>query len=122
MSEFVGGFQDAVNQGASLFDPEAHEADIIAKQQAQVEQIAEQAPAKAAKKLSYKDQRELEQLPDRMESIETEIGEIESKMADNEFFMKPVTETQPVIDKLAQLNEELEQALERWEYLASFED
>ncbi|WP_435276929.1 ABC transporter ATP-binding protein [Psychrobium sp. nBUS_13] len=122
MSEFVGGFQDAVNQGASLFDPEAHEADIIAKQQAQDEQVAEKAPAKAAKKLSYKDQRELDQLPDRMESIETEIGEIESIMADNEFFMKPATETQPVIDKLAQLNDELEQALERWEYLASFED
>lgn len=122
MSEFVGGFQDAVNQGASLFDPEAHEADIIAKQQAQVEQVVEKAPEKAAKKLSYKDQRELDQLPDHMESIETEIGEIESKMADNEFFMKPATETQPVIDKLAQLNDELEQALERWEYLASFED
>lgn len=122
MTEFVGGFQDAVNQGASLFDPEAHEADIIAKQQAQVEQVVEKAPEKAAKKLSYKDQRELDQLPDRMESIETEIGEVESKMADNEFFMKPATETQPVIDKLAQLNDELEQALERWEYLASFED
>ncbi len=122
MTEFVGGFQDAVNQGASLFDPEAHEADIIAKQQAQVEQVVEKVPEKAAKKLSYKDQRELDQLPDRMESIETEIGEVESKMADNEFFMKPATETQPVIDKLAQLNDELEQALERWEYLASFED
>ena len=122
MSEFVGGFQDAVNQGASLFDPEAHEADIIAKQQAQVEQVVEKASEKAAKKLSYKDQRELDQLPDRMESIETEIGEIESTMADNEFFMKPATETQPVIDKLAQLNDELEQVLERWEYLASFED
>ncbi len=122
MSEFVGGFQDAVNQGASLFDPEAHEADIAAKQQAQTEKAIEQAPVKAAKKLSYKDQRELEQLPDRMESMETEIGEIERQMADNGFFMKPATETQPVIDKLAQLNDELEQALERWEYLASFED
>jgi len=122
MSEFVGGFQDAVNQGASLFDPEAHEADIAAKQQAQTDKAIEQAPVKAAKKLSYKDQRELEQLPDRMESMETEIGEIERQMADNGFFMKPTTETQPVIDKLAQLNDELEQALERWEYLASFED
>ncbi|OIQ48694.1 MAG: ABC transporter ATP-binding protein [Gammaproteobacteria bacterium MedPE] len=122
MSEFVGGFQDAVNQGASLFDPEAHEADIVAKQQAQTDKAIEQASVKAAKKLSYKDQRELEQLPDRMESMETEIGEIERQMADNGFFMKPATETQPVIDKLAQLNDELEQALERWEYLASFED
>ncbi|MCG7529776.1 ABC transporter ATP-binding protein [Psychrobium sp. MM17-31] len=125
LSEYVGGYEDAMNQGASLFDPQAHEAQIAAKkaaeEQAQIK-AAEPVKAKAKAKLSYKDQRELDNLPDKMEALEDEIGQLEEAMAQADFFTRPVSETQPQIDKLAKLNEELEQAMERWEYLASFED
>lgn len=125
LSEFVGGYEDATNQGAKLFDPQAHEAEIAAKQAADVEvntKAAEVAKPKVKAKLSYKDQRELDNLPDTMETLENEIGELEAAMAQADFFTKPAEQTQPLIDKLANLNDELEHAMERWEYLASFED
>ncbi|MGB1296981.1 MAG: ATP-binding cassette ATPase Uup [Psychrobium sp.] len=125
LSEFVGGYEDATNQGAKLFDPQAHEAELAAKQAVKLQeskQAAATIDVKPKAKLSYKDQRELDNLPDKMESLETQVAKLEEAMAQADFFTKPVSETQPQIDKLAQLNDELEQAMERWEYLASFED
>ena len=122
ISEYVGGFEDSVSQGAQLFNPEAHEAAIAAKTQEAASQPVAEKVTTSAKKLSYKDQRELELLPDKMESLEEEISKVENLMADADFFSKPSNVTQPIIDSLATLNSELEQAMERWEYLASFED
>jgi len=122
ITEFVGGFEDSVNQGAKLFNPEAHEAAIAAEKQLESAASNVAAPVtKATPKLSYKDQRELELIPDKMEYLEAEIAKNEETMSDASFFTKPTSETQPVIDKLAELNAELEQTMERWEYLASFE-
>jgi len=122
ITEFVGGFEDSVNQGAKLFNPEVHEAAIAAEKKQESAASTVAAPVtKATPKLSYKDQRELELLPDKMESLEAQITASEDAMSDASFFTKPTKETQPVIDKLAALNVELEQTMERWEYLASFE-
>jgi ATP-binding cassette subfamily F protein uup len=123
ITEFVGGFEDSVSQGAKLFNPEVHEAEIAAekKQESAASSPVVAPVVKATPKLSYKDQRELELLPDKMESLEAQITASEDAMSDASFFVKPTKETQPVIDKLAALNVELEQAMERWEYLATFE-
>jgi ATP-binding cassette subfamily F protein uup len=123
ITEFVGGFEDSVSQGAKLFNPEVHEAEIAAekKQESAASSPVVAPVVKATPKLSYKDQRELELLPDKMESLEAQITANEDAMSDASFFVKPTKETQPVIDKLAALNVELEQAMERWEYLATFE-
>lgn len=122
ISEYVGGFEDSVHQGAKLFNPEEHEAEIAAQQKAESAAAVVAAPVtKAVPKLSYKEQRELELIPEKMEKQESDIAAIEETMADPDFFTKPTSETQPLIDKLATLNQELEQTMERWEYLASFE-
>ncbi|MEX1222587.1 MAG: ABC transporter ATP-binding protein [Idiomarina sp.] len=69
------------------------------------------------KKLSYKLQRELEALPKQIEALETEQGELQQQIADADFFNQPVSTTEPVMQRMAALEEELLQALERWDEL-----
>ena len=116
IDNFVGGYNDAINQGASLFDPEAKVA---------VEAIAEEKPAKVEapvvtkKKLSFKLQRELDELPATMEQLEQQIAAVQLTINGPDFFSQPTDKTQPVYQQLSTLESELEQAMERWEELES---
>lgn len=69
------------------------------------------------KKLSYKLQRELDALPKQIEALETEQGELQQQIAAPEFFNQPLSVTEPVMQRMAALEEELLQALERWDEL-----
>lgn len=85
---------------------------------------AKAAPAKkesqkTAAKLSYKLQRELEQLPQTLETLEARIDELQGEISAADFFNQPHEVTQPVLQALADAEQALEEAFERWEYLES---
>ncbi len=76
-----------------------------------------QSPAPAAKakaKLSYKDQRELEQLPARIEALETEQAELTAHSSAPAFYSGDQTAIKTVLDRLQAIGEELEIAYARW--------
>lgn len=68
-------------------------------------------------KLSYKLQRELEQLPAQLEEFEAKLEELQAQVADVAFFSQPHEQTKKVLADLSQVEQEFEQAFERWEYL-----
>ncbi|MED5525410.1 ABC transporter ATP-binding protein [Gallaecimonas pentaromativorans] len=68
-------------------------------------------------KMSYKDKRELESLPGLIEQLETQMVEVQNQINEADFFTRPVSETQPMLDKLAELEQALEEAFARWEAL-----
>ena len=70
-------------------------------------------------KLSYKLQRELEQLPQQLETLEAEIASLQAQVGDPAFFNQPHDSTQQVLSDLAAAEQRLESAFERWEYLES---
>ncbi|MFG6245216.1 ABC transporter ATP-binding protein, partial [Vibrio diabolicus] len=72
-------------------------------------------------KLSYKLQRELEALPAKLEQLESDIEGLQEQVNDPEFLAKPVEQTQPVLEQLAALEQELEIAFERWEELEAMQ-
>ena len=75
-------------------------------------------PAKrTANKLSYNQQRELEQLPSQISNLEEKISALQLQMSDANFFTLPHEETQQVLTAFAAAELELEQAFERWEAL-----
>ena len=86
--------------------------------------VAAAAPAtlvstKPRAKLSYKEQRELEELPARIESLELEQATLGEQLAGNEVYL---TEPQRVGDlqaRYARIEGDLLAALERWELLGS---
>ena len=74
------------------------------------------APAKT-KKLSFKEQRELDGLPDRIAALEAEQKEINEALADGSLFASDNARAMELSTRNAQIDDELMEALERWEVL-----
>ncbi len=76
-------------------------------------------PASAAKpkKLSYKLQLELDALPATIEALENEIDALQATIAQPEFFNQPIEQTTPTLERLAEAEQALEHAFERWQEL-----
>ncbi|MCW8928305.1 MAG: ABC transporter ATP-binding protein, partial [Gammaproteobacteria bacterium] len=68
-------------------------------------------------KLSYKDQRELDALPKRIEALETALEVLHSEMAAPEFYQQDGAVIAETKDKLERLETEMAEAFERWEAL-----
>ncbi|MRS19351.1 ABC transporter ATP-binding protein [Enterobacteriaceae bacterium RIT692] len=116
---FVGGYHDAQQQRAAYKQGKATQAKSAAPTKTADKSDAAKRPAN---KLSYNLARELEQLPQKLEQLETRIGELQAKMSHPDFFSQPHDKTQPVLDALAQTEQELEVAFERWEELEALKN
>ncbi|MCH1906558.1 hypothetical protein MKF01_09370 [Pasteurella multocida] len=68
-------------------------------------------------KLTYKEQRELEQLPQRLETLEAEINSLQAEIAGSEFFQQSHEYTSAKLQALAEAEQALEEAFMRWETL-----
>ena len=77
------------------------------------------SPASPPRKLSYKEQRELEALPARIEALEAEQRTIDAELADGLLFARHPQRGAELSARRAQIEEELMHALERWEALAA---
>jgi ABC transport system ATP-binding/permease protein len=73
--------------------------------------------ALAARKLSYKEQRELEALPGRIEALESEHGELQVSMASPGFYRESAEAIARAIARSAELDELLLAAYARWDEL-----
>jgi len=121
---FVGGYHDAQQQRAAFRQSRAAALKTSApvEKSAKVDTVKSDAAKQPVAKLSYKLQRELEQLPQQLEALETQIEQLQAQMADASFFSQPHDKTQPVLDALAEAEQQLESAFERWEYLESLKN
>ena len=112
LQEYVGGYSDWLRQGHALTEVDRENADRISKQRTATE--SEVAPVR---KLSYREQRELDGLPKKIEALETEIELIQSQIAANDFYAQDRSKTAPILDKLADIQRRLDKNLERWSAL-----
>jgi ATP-binding cassette subfamily F protein uup len=111
--EYEGGVEDWITQ--------ARRASALATP-APAPAPAKSAPTRAPsakRKLSHKEQRELEALPDLIDALETEQKEIEGELADSSLFVSDPARATRLAERSAQIEEELLAALERWEALGS---
>ncbi len=69
------------------------------------------------KKLTYKLQRELDQLPARIEQLETQQADLEQRMAAPGFFQEDPNTVRQTTERHAALQTELESAYARWDEL-----
>jgi len=120
IEEFVGGYHDAQQQRAQV--QQSRNVDKVTKTEKAVEPAPKSESVKPkSKKLSYKLQRELETLPQKLEELEAEIESLQEQVNDADFFSQSVDVTQPILDKLAASEQELEVAFERWEELEAMQ-
>jgi ATP-binding cassette subfamily F protein uup len=76
-------------------------------------------PAAKTKKLSYKEQRELDALPARIEALELEQKELAALLSSADFYADDPARVEQAQMRVAQIDDELTEALERWELLGS---
>ena len=76
--------------------------------------------AGAQQKLGYMQQRELEQLPQKIESLEERRNELYKALSDPEFYRREKKEIAGIKKDLLDLESEIKQAYERWEQLEGF--
>ena len=72
---------------------------------------------KAAAKLSYKDQRELDSLPQQIEQLETEISQVSERISQPDFYKAERSETEQTENHLSELQKQLSHCYDRWELL-----
>ncbi|TBT70007.1 ABC transporter ATP-binding protein [Vibrio parahaemolyticus] len=121
IEEFVGGYHDAKQQRDQALAVRFSTEKPAKKREVVEETPKTPQPKNNSKKLSYKLQRELEALPAKLEELESDIETLQEQVNDPEFFAKPVEQTQPVLEQLAALEQELEIAFERWEELEAMQ-
>ncbi|EGU0168490.1 ABC transporter ATP-binding protein [Vibrio parahaemolyticus] len=121
IEEFVGGYHDAKQQRDQVLASRSQVEKATKKEKVVEETPKTTQPKNNSKKLSYKLQRELEALPAKLEQLESDIETLQEQVNDPEFFAKPVEQTQPVLEQLAALEQELEIAFERWEELEAMQ-
>ncbi|HHF4061261.1 TPA: ABC transporter ATP-binding protein [Haemophilus influenzae] len=121
LNKYVGGFFDAKQQQANFWANKATEEQVKAKK---TEQLKEESSVKNDRtskpksvKLSYKEQRELEQLPQLLEELETKITILQAEIADPAFFQQSHDITDAKLKALSDAEAELEKAFLRWEEL-----
>lgn len=110
--EYAGGYSDWASRGKSL--KVADTPDSLKRKEQNPPTLEPAKPIGKAVKLSYKYQRELEMLPEKIEALEAQIAEFQKDIEDPAFYDQPFEKTQPVLDKLSQLQGQLDQVTERW--------
>ncbi|MDG6784657.1 ABC transporter ATP-binding protein [Glaesserella parasuis] len=148
VNKYIGGYHDAKQQQASYFASKAplrpsdtspckqgegngnlqknvEKAPLVESENAPL-RPADTSPHKQGEgkkvKLSYKEQRELEALPEKMEQLEAEIEALQAEVNSADFFAKDPSYTQAQLQKLADTEMALEQAFERWEELENIKN
>jgi ATP-binding cassette subfamily F protein uup len=130
--EYEGGVSDwliqtkranAINaaQGKTTAKPFNYEREQLQKQEQATAAVSVAAPAAPAltktKKLSFKEQRELDALPDHIAALESEQQGIQEALADGSLFSSDNARALALSARNAQIDDALMLALERWEVL-----
>ncbi len=113
VNEYVGGYDDWLKQSKSNIKKES----AAAKAADTDERSTATAKETKAKKLSYKDQRELDALPAQIETFETEVENLQTLMADDGFFKQEKDAIQKVQQQLSEAEAGLKHCYTRWEKL-----
>jgi ATP-binding cassette subfamily F protein uup len=108
VGEYVGGYSDWLGQREAVGER---------KNEPAKGDVKREKPSGDRARLGYNQKRELEALPARIESLEEELGRLQSRLADPAFYRQEGGAVAGVRDALARTQSELEDCYERWAQL-----
>lgn len=108
VEEFIGGYADWLRQRTPIVVQSPQKADKMEEPKKSITQSI---------KLSYKDQRELDALPAKIEKIDHEMQALQQAMSDPDFYKQPQDKIITANAKLQELENALNQCYARWEEL-----
>jgi ATP-binding cassette subfamily F protein uup len=109
VTEYVGGYSDWLRQRRPHVPSEAPAGKPPSEET--------QKPRQPVNKLSYKDQRELDSLPRRIEALENTIEELHARMTDPAYYQLPRQVISAEKEQLLSAETDLQSAYQRWEEL-----
>jgi ATP-binding cassette subfamily F protein uup len=118
VQEFIGGFEDWLRQRRQSEPAPVRRATAALGTKAGAA-IDAQDTQRARRKPSYKEQRELEQLPARIEALETEQRRLQAEVASADFYKRSATDIHEALARLEELETLLLAAYSRWDALDS---
>lgn len=114
--EYAGGYDDWLNQRQA-----ATEAPAIDKQTKHTEPASRESKpepaANVSRRRTFKEQKELEQLPKRIEQLEKDREELVATMGAANFFQQDKSTIASVTKRMEEIESELTTSFERWETL-----
>ena len=116
VKEYEGGYDDYLRQRSS---------ELLVDEKSRAETAGKKVPEPAreqARKASFKERKELEALPGRIEELESGIRELHETMAEPSFYRKDREEITQVRARLENLERDLAAAYARWETLEQLGD
>ena len=112
IQEYVGGYSDWIRQGKKL----AEIGNPNEKKRGQLER-KKSSHKQQPKKLAYKEQRKLEQLPSDIEGLETTVAGLEEQISAADFYSQNHAEVDKVLTQLTENQKALDKAIEHWSEL-----
>lgn len=126
LQEYVGGYQDYLNQSQKNQKITQNKAPNKTSNQAQKTNEKTPHPTNDKKptktKLSYKEQRELDALPEQITQLENEQTQLQEKLADGSWFNTDLQGATQATKRLEEIETQLLTALERWEALETIKN
>jgi ATP-binding cassette subfamily F protein uup len=117
--EYVGGYDDWLRQGGQWTQADELPAVISSapisepKKVDTVEPVTTKAPVKL-KKLSYKFQKEFDELPQKIETLEKQLEVLQRVTTAGDFYNQSPAVVEQKLQELAQVQQRLEDCFERW--------
>jgi len=114
IQEYIGGYQAWLNQRkatAAMNTPSG-----------KIEEPSLAEKSKQIKKLSYKDQKELDEFPKLIEKLETKQSELQALITNTEFYKQEQSEITKKLAECKKIEEELEAAYARWAELEALNE
>ncbi|MCT2532787.1 ATP-binding cassette domain-containing protein [SAR92 clade bacterium H231] len=106
INQYIGGYDDWLRQRKT-------EQPASSQQPAKAQTKA----SSASKKLSYKDQRELDNLPQEIENLETQIAGLSEQISQPDFYRGDRNDIAETETRLSELQQQLSHCYDRWESL-----
>ncbi|UYZ83698.1 ATP-binding cassette domain-containing protein [Entomomonas sp. E2T0] len=118
--EYIGGYDDWLRQGGSpklLGVQDEKQTAVMIETTVQSAKSVVTQEQSTKRKLSYKDQRELDALPAKIEALESELEILQEQVNNPDFYQQSTDVTSVVLEKLTNMQLELDGLLERWSEL-----
>jgi ATP-binding cassette subfamily F protein uup len=112
LKEYVGGYEDWVRMKRFAAEQQAAPKSVVAA----AKPVAPAKP-KPSGKLAFKEQRELDELPARIEALETEQEELSVTLGNGALFRDNPAHARQLQERVAKIEEELLVLMDRWEQL-----
>ena len=119
VGEYVGGYEDGVRRtqqgGTARAEPSKPKLTLVAAP----ENVDDEPRNDGPRKLSYREQRELEALPGMIEMLEAEQAQLHAATGDPAFYQQAGDKIATTVNRLEEIERELAECYARWEELES---